>query len=84
MPSAISRASLTRFSWLCCMAPGWKAVIWLSSRSVVMKACAVSSDSITRMWSAGTPVRSIHSRYGAKSLPTVAIGRPISPSSFRL
>src|SRR5262252_2145398 len=28
------------------MAPGWNAVIWLSSRSVVMKACAVSSLSV--------------------------------------
>jgi hypothetical protein len=37
------RAAASR-TWFRCewfIAPGWNAVIWLSSRSVVMKACAV-------------------------------------------
>ena len=40
----------TSFTWFSCeriIAPGWKAVIWLLSWSVVMKACGVNSSSIT-------------------------------------
>ena len=44
-----SATSRTWFSYERIIAPGWKAVIWLLSRSVVMNACAVyrSSSSLT-------------------------------------
>ncbi len=45
----------------CPIAPGWKAVIWLLSRSVVMNACAVCSLVDHRTWSRGMPCSSIHS-----------------------
>ena len=50
MPSVASGASAMRFRWEKDMAPGWNAVIWLSSMSVVMKACAVNWSSSLRMW----------------------------------
>ncbi len=53
MPSVTSLASAT---WLRCewpIAPGWKAVIWLSSRSVVMKAWPVKLPGTWRMWVCG-------------------------------
>ena len=43
------RAELASSTWFWCewfIAPGWNAVIWLSSRSVVMKACAVNWPAI--------------------------------------
>ena len=40
--------SSTRFSCERFIAPGWNAVIWLSSRSVMMNACAVNVSAIMR------------------------------------
>jgi hypothetical protein len=40
MPKLTSGTSFTWFSWLRIIAPGWKAVIWLLSWSVVMKPAA--------------------------------------------
>ncbi len=40
MPNVASATSRTWFSYERIIAPGWNAVIWLSSRSVVMNACA--------------------------------------------
>ncbi|KAG1254822.1 hypothetical protein G6F65_016889 [Rhizopus arrhizus] len=64
------------------MAPGWKAVIWLSSRSVVMKHCAVkvSGMTLTRLVSMPRPDR--RSMYSPASSPTVATGTGLPPSRF--
>ena len=45
--------------------PGWNAVIWLSSRSVMMNACAVNVSSIVRTPSMPMPSPASRSRYGA-------------------
>ncbi len=41
MPMRMSSRAGTGVWCACCIAPGWKAVIWLLSRSVMMIACAV-------------------------------------------
>jgi hypothetical protein len=41
MPSLMSLRAAMAVMWACIMAPGWKAVIWLLSRSVMIMACAV-------------------------------------------
>ena len=41
VPVMLLLAVLTLLQCASSMAPGWKAVIWLSSMSVVMNACAV-------------------------------------------
>ena len=41
MPNFASLTAATSMSTERTIAPGWNAVIWLSSRSVVMYACAV-------------------------------------------
>ena len=93
MPSRPSGATMpkvmpgTSFTWFSCeriIAPGWKAVIWLLSWSVVMNACGVNSSSITLTCDRSMPCSMKCSRYGAKSWPTVAIGTGEPPSSFRL
>ena len=83
-PSEMPAPSGTRLrcDWL--IAPGWNAVIWLSSRSVVMNACAVYSSSTVRMCVRSTPRTFSQLAYGAKSWPTVAIGDPAPPSNARL
>ncbi|MNC86847.1 hypothetical protein D3C83_25320 [compost metagenome] len=59
-PSGATMPSLTFFAsptWFSCewfIAPGWNAVIWLSSRSVVMKACAVKVFDMRRTCCCGS------------------------------
>ena len=38
-----------------CIAPGWNAVIWLLSRSVMMKACAVYASATVRTYAVVAP-----------------------------
>jgi hypothetical protein len=61
-----------RCEWF--IAPGWKAVIWLESRSVVMKACAQCSSGMFTRYFSDRPTFFIHSRYGWKSEPMPPIG----------
>ena len=83
-PSVMPAPEGTRLTCEWLIAPGWNAVIWLSSRSVVMNACAVYSSAISRTCVRSTERSRSHSPYGAKSWPTVAIGAPVPPSSARL
>ena len=83
MPSRLSGAitpidipsfagTLMRCEWF--MAPGWNAVIWLESRSVVMNAWAQCSSGIVTRYFSDMPTFCIHSRYGWKSRPMPPIG----------
>ena len=53
--SARSARAGTSISCADCIAPGWKAVIWLLSRSVMMNAWAVKASSMARTASVATP-----------------------------
>ncbi|CPM91165.1 Uncharacterised protein [Bordetella pertussis] len=66
------------------IAPGWKAAIWLSSRSVVMKHCAVNVPGTTWMRDTSMPSPDRRARYSPASSPTVATGTGWPPSSLRL
>ena len=62
MPSFAPAAVRTSFRWEWNIAPGWKAVIWLSSRSVVMKACAVKVPGTSRTKSSRKPSARMRAR----------------------
>ena len=66
------------------IAPGKKAVIWLSSRSVVMKQEAVGTSSQPSEAEVSTPVRLSEAPYSVKSLPTAAQSSGRSPSRARV
>ena len=59
-------------------------MIWLLSRSVMIIACAVYVSATSRTNSVLIPAASCARRSRAPSLPTVAIGSGVPPSSFRL
>ena len=60
--------------WEKLMAPGWKAVIWLSSRSVVMKAWAVKLPGTWRTWMWPVRPQLVEAGQGRRaSSPTVAM-----------
>ena len=70
MPSAMSATSPTRFWCEQFIAPGWNAVIWLSSRSVMMNACAVYvPGNRAHAVASRSPSAARRSRYGAPSSP---------------
>src|SRR3546814_13079988 len=74
MPRLTPGTSRTWFSYERIIAPGWKAVIWLLSWSVVMKAWGVTSSGISLTWARLLSSPSKYSRYGPKYWHTVAIG----------
>ncbi|MOA16045.1 hypothetical protein D3C78_1362370 [compost metagenome] len=77
-------ASLRSLSAANDMAPGWNAVIWLSSRSVVMKHCAVNVPGTTLTREVSMPRPDRRSMYSPASSPTVATGTGLPPSRFML
>ena len=80
MPMRIEASTGTAVSCAACIAPGWNAVIWLLSTSVMMIACAVKASSTGRIRSVRAPQAAMRATYSAPSPPTAAITTGWPPS----